>query len=520
MEVDDQDPGTSWQGHVRPRRPRSPHEEETYRNLLAAVVESSDDAIATKTLQGVVTSWNAGAERIFGYTAQEMIGQNITRLFPADRLDEEPLMMARIHAGQRVEHFETKRVRKDGKVIDISVTLSPLFNREGVVVGASKIARDITALKKSQAESALLSAVVESSSDGICTKDLEGRITSWNPGCETLFGYTAEEIMGRPMDLLFPPDRRHEVSFILEATRRGQTIQHKETQRLRKDGSLIDVSITTSPLRTPEGIIVGISEVAQDITERRLRVEAERDRAEAQIESLRQMEAFRSRFVNSAAHELANPLTPMAIQLKLLRRLVTDPSGSRSVAILERNFARVSRGIRDLLDAARIEGKRLVIDPRPVRLRNLLVEAAESFGPAASSEGVTLTIGPAPDVPIEVDEGRVMQVLYNLLSNAVKFTRHGGTVHLSASVDEGNARICVQDSGIGLSGAQIDRLFKPYRQVHDPKLSPGVGMGLGLYISRALVEAHAGRLWAESKGAGKGTTFCVELPLRQAPKQV
>ncbi|MEA3202955.1 MAG: hypothetical protein QOI63_621 [Thermoplasmata archaeon] len=508
---------TQTDHHVRPRRQRpSQHRPSLDRNLLAAVVESSEDAIVTKDLHGIVTSWNRGAERVFGYSADEMVGRPITRLFPPDRLDEEPRILARIQAGERVEHFETKRVRKDGGVIDVSVTISPLRDERGRIVGASKIARDITERRQAERERAVLAAIVASSSDAIVATDLDGTVTSWNRGAQRLYGYTAEEIVGRPIAVLFPPELRHEAREVLEAVRRGGSILRDRTQRLRKDGTRVEVAVTISPLRSADGTLFGISGIAQDVTESQRREKAERATTEAQLRALREMDDFRSRFINSAAHELANPLTPMAIQFRLLRRRATDAQTLRSIGILERNFRRVERGIRDLLDAARIQANRLTVARQPVPLRALLNEAVESFAPAAEASGVTLRLGPAPDLVLHGDEGRLMQVLYNLLSNAVKFTPPGGQVLLEAHASPGAARVCVHDTGLGMEPDQLDRLFRPYRQVHDPKLSPGIGMGLGLYISRALVEAHGGRIWAESAGLGKGTTVCIELPLPQA----
>ncbi|MFO1535397.1 MAG: PAS domain S-box protein [Thermoplasmatota archaeon] len=497
---------------LRPWRGRPPHRSTIDRDLLAAVVESSEDAIVTKTLDGTVTSWNEGAERIFGYTAQEMIGQPITRLFPPDRLQEEEVILGRIRHGERVEHFETRRMRKDGAAIDLSVTISPLRDDRGRLVGASKVARDITERKEAERERALLASIVGTSTDAILAKTLDGIVTSWNPGAEALLGHTAQEMVGRSFLAIVPAPRLEEELRAVEAVRRGETVK-QETQYLRRDGSLLDVLATDAPLLRRDGTVFGCAKVAHDITERKRHEVREREQAQAQIQALHELEAFRTRFINSAAHELANPLTPMAIQLRLLRRRATDPQLARSAGILERNFRRLERGIRDLLDAARIEGNRLTIVRRRVRLRALLDEAAESFGPPAQAVGLTLRVGEVSDLALEVDGERLMQVLYNLLSNAVKFTPLGGEVVLDATTRAGKVCICVRDTGLGMEPGQLERLFRPYHQVHDPKLSPGVGMGLGLYISRALVEAHGGRIWAESGGLGKGTKFCVELPL-------
>ena len=257
--------------------PQSP-EVATY--WLKAVVDSADDAIITKTLEGVITSWNRGAHRIFGYTADEVIGKPVTVLIPEDHLDEEPGILARIRAGQRIEHYETVRRRKDGSLVDISLTVSPIRKADGTIIGASKIARDISERREAEERLRHAAAIVENSDDAIISKDLDGVIQSWNPGAERLYGYTAEEAVGQPVTMLIPDDRPDEEPRILERIRSGQRIEHYETVRRHKDGSLIEVSLTVSPVRDAAGRIVGASKIARDITARK-RAEAElREQAE------------------------------------------------------------------------------------------------------------------------------------------------------------------------------------------------------------------------------------------------
>ena len=189
--------------------------------LLNAIVDSSDDAIISKDLTGIITSWNKGAERLFGYTAEETIGRPVTMLIPADRLDEEAKILEQLKGGERVDHFETIRVRKDGSQLNISLTISPVKDANGRIIGASKVARDISERKLVEKASALLSAIVDSSDDAIISKDLNGIITSWNKGAERLFGYTAEETIGRPVTMLIPADRLAEEVKILEQLKRG-----------------------------------------------------------------------------------------------------------------------------------------------------------------------------------------------------------------------------------------------------------------------------------------------------------
>jgi PAS domain S-box-containing protein len=242
--------------------------EDFSRRHLAKIVESSDDAIVSKDLNGVIQSWNAAAERMFGYTASEAVGRSIRMIIPEDRQHEEDFVLGRIRSGEVVRHFETLRIRKDGRLVPISLTVSPIYGDDGVVIGASKIARDITERKHADAVARRLAAVVESSDDAIVTKDLNGVITSWNRAAEGMFGYRAEEAIGRSIRMIIPPELQAEEDMVLARIRSKQSVDHYETRRRRKDGSEIVISLTVSPILDDAGIVIGASKIARDITER------------------------------------------------------------------------------------------------------------------------------------------------------------------------------------------------------------------------------------------------------------
>ncbi len=245
------------------------------RAQLGAIVESSDDAIVGKTLEGVITSWNRGAESIFGYTAEEAIGQHITLIIPEDRRSEEDMIIGRIRAGERIEHFETIRRHKSGSLIDLSVTISPIRDASGQIVGASKVARDISHSKRADRASAYLAALVDSSDDAIVSKDLNSIITSWNRGAERIFGYSAQEAVGRSITLIIPPELRAEEDTIISNIRAGKRVDHFATRRVTKSGDMVDVSITVSPILDTAGTIIGASKIARDVTQEK-RAEARR----------------------------------------------------------------------------------------------------------------------------------------------------------------------------------------------------------------------------------------------------
>ncbi|HEX5048898.1 MAG TPA: PAS domain S-box protein, partial [Gammaproteobacteria bacterium] len=236
---------------------------------LAAIVESSDDAILSKDTEGVIQSANAAAERIFGYTAKELIGKPVRILIPPERQAEEDEILARIRRGERVDHFETVRVTKDNRRVDVSLTVSPIRDAAGRVIGASKIVRDITGQVRARAAQARLAAIVASSTDAIVTKDLDGIIHSCNHSCEQIFGYREAELVGRSVLVLIPPERHAEEDMILGKLRRGESIEHFETERLAKDGRRLDISLSISPIKDERGTIIGIAKIARDITEQK-----------------------------------------------------------------------------------------------------------------------------------------------------------------------------------------------------------------------------------------------------------
>lgn len=293
--------------------------------LLAAIVDSSDDIIVSKNLDGVITSWNKTAERVFGYTAQEVIGKPITIIIPRDHQQEELEIIARVRRGESTEHFDTVRQRKDGSLLDVSVTISPVRDSTGRVVGASKVARDISDRKRSERNEALLAAIVDSSDDVIISKNTDGIITSWNKSAERVLGYTADEAIGKHITLIIPPDRWEEENGILRRLRRGERIDHFETVRRRKDGVLLDLSLTISPIRDATGHVVGASKVARDITAQK--------RAE---QILREREAkFRAVFEQTT--QFAGILTKDGVTIEA-NRLCLDTCGYRAEQVLGKLF--------------------------------------------------------------------------------------------------------------------------------------------------------------------------------------
>ena len=361
-----------------------------------------------------------------------------------------------------------------------------------------------------------LASIIASSEDAIISKTLDGVITSWNPAAERLFGYTAKEAVGRHVSMLIPTGQENEEPAIIERIRRGERVEHYETTRRRKSGIIIDVSLSISPIRNRRGTVIGASKIARDIT-RSKQFEREREAArEAEVRRVEELSQFKTRFINMAAHELRTPLLPMRSGLHVLSASSKDPptpNQRRVLNLVERNVERLSQLVEDLLLVAREQAGRLGLDMQDFDLALLAKDAVATFQLAAAERRIRLETNLPGTLRLRGDAKRVQAVLTNLLSNAVKFTPPDGQIRVSVTRRDGTAEVRVQDSGIGIPTESVARLFQPFVQVHDNTQYPVEGSGLGLYICRTYVELHGGRVWVESPGAGRGSTFAFVLPI-------
>jgi PAS domain S-box-containing protein len=496
--------------------------------FLSSIVSSADDAIISKDLQGIITSWNAGAERIFGYTADEMVGQPVLKLIPEDHADEEPQILARIRRGERIEHYESERRRKDGRIINVSLTISPIRDRLGRVIGASKIARDITERQRWQsAEMAqsFLGALVASAEDAIISKDLNGIVTSWNTAAEAIFGYTAAEMIGKPITILIPVEHSDEEPRILERIRRGDRIEHYETRRVRKDGRFIDVSLTVSPIKDSLGRIVGASKIARDITASKISQTRERDLLRQAQEARRQAEEARrvaeeastakDEFLATISHELRTPITAILGWTRMLVLGQLSPERQeKAFETIDRNARSQAQLIEDLLDVSRIISGKLRVDFKAVDLSSVIAAAVEALRPAAEAKRIRIdSIYRSGSCRIVGDAERLQQVVWNLLSNAVKFTPRHGVVQVEMLRVESQVEIRVIDNGVGISPDFLPRVFDRFSQADSSITRSRGGLGMGLAIVKSLVELHGGVVSVSSPGEGKGSMFVVKLPI-------
>ena len=491
---------------------RQTSDDDTVHLRLAAIVASADDAIIAKDLTGIITSWNRAAERIFGYTEAEVVGQSIRLIVPLERHAEEDELLRRISAGETVEHFETVRRRKNGELIDVALTLSPLRSSPGRVIGASTIARDLSEHKRLDRDARRLAAIVESSDDAIVSKDLNGVVMSWNRAAQRIFGYTPEEMIGQSIRVLIPPDLLSEEEEVLARIRRGQSVEHYETIRRRKDGTLFPISLTVSPLRGADGTILGASKIARDISEQK-RAENERQRL---LRMAQEASQLKDEFLATLSHELRTPLNAILGYTRMMRSgLLTPEKQERALEIVARNATSLTQIVEDVLDVSRIISGKVRMNIQPVELAAIVRDALETVRPAADAKKVQIEMSVDPQATmVSGDPERLQQIIWNVVSNAVKFTGSGGRVEVRLSQVDSRVHVTVQDTGIGIAPEFLPHVFERFRQADASVSREHGGLGLGLAISRHLLELQGGAIYASSEGRGKGATFRIELPVR------
>lgn len=491
---------------------------------LAAIVSSSDDAIISQGLDGLLTSWNHAAERLFGCTARDAIGQPARFIVPDELLEEADAAIDRVLRGEPVPAFETVRRRADGRRVPVSINISPIRTTSGTVIGVSTIARDLTDRQLAHRAARWLAAIVESSDDAIVGKDTHGIITSWNPAAERMFGYTAREMVGTSIRRIIPADRQAEDDAVLAQALAGQAVEHFETVRERQDGSLLPVSLSVSPIRDTDGHIIGASKIIRDISERR-HAEQERQRLLTQAQERAAQNArlyervaeagrLKDEFLATLSHELRTPLNAILGYARMLTTgLITAGGVPRALATIERNASALTQLVEDVLDVSRIISGKIRLAVRPVDLADVASEALDAVRPAADARGIVLeTSLPRGEATVTGDADRLQQVAWNLLSNAVKFTGRGGRVRVTVSGDGDHACLSVADTGLGIAPEFLPHVFERFRQADAGTTRERGGLGLGLSIAHHLAQLHGGDVCADSAGLGYGATFRLVLP--------
>ncbi|HXR94739.1 MAG TPA: PAS domain S-box protein [Rhizomicrobium sp.] len=486
------------------------------RLYLASIVESSHDAIIGVDLKNLVTAWNAAAERIFGYRSDEIVGRPVATLFPPNRRDSELQLIQRVARGETLTHYRTQRVRKDGAILDVSLSLSPIRDADGIIIGASKIVDDVTdeilnerRMRRLEAHRDYLADLVESSNDAIVAGTLDGRIASWNKAAEKMFGYTAGEVVGLSLSVLSPADRRQEADERFQRLMAAGEAIHYETTLLRKDGTPMLTSVAASLVYTRSGEVRGASAIMRDITEERA-TEERFNNLQAELIHLSRWNTM-GMMASTLAHELNQPLTAAVNYVRAARRLmdVEKPELPRIGEFLDKAVGEtklaggIIRSLRDFIDKRET--------PRaPEDLNQVTEEAISLSGVTASDSAAHLQTSFAPALPpILMDKIQVEQVLLNLIRNAMDATRDQPERKLvieTAPGEPGFVVVSVIDNGPGIAPAIASQLFQPFITTKEK------GMGVGLTICQSIIEGHGGRIWAEQNQPA-GTIFRFQLPL-------
>jgi two-component system CheB/CheR fusion protein len=480
--------------------------------LLAAIVESSDDAFIGKALDGTILSWNRAAERIFGWTESEIVGRSILALVPPDRQEEETQILSRLGRGERIDHFNTVRLTRDQTPLEVVVSISPIRDTSGTIVGASKILRTLTAQRAVEQavlnSEARLRGVGDGAVDGIITLGETGLIESINPAGLGTFGFGSEEVLGRHISALMPdlvlagsdPDAAGGGIGNIVGTGR-------ETSGRRKDQTRFAAELAVSQVQLGDRKI--FTAIVRDVTERkqfeRALVEA-KDLAEAASRA-------KEHFLSVLSHELRTPLAPVLVELSFIEEQPEFPADLRArLKMIRRNIETEARLVDDLLDLTRISRGKIELHYEVVDLHETVRAAIGMFQPAMDAKSMEVTTALRAKMHhVWADPGRVQQVLLNLVSNAVKFTPANGRIAIrSANDDAGGVEIEVTDSGAGIEPEMLRRLFNAFEQSERTRRLAG-GLGLGLSIAKSLADMHGGTLTAGSGGREMGATFRLRL---------
>jgi PAS domain S-box/PAS domain S-box len=531
---------------------------------LAAIVESSDDAVVSKSLEGIILSWNQGAERIFGYTAEEVIGKSVLILIPPDRQAEEPSILKRLRRGERVDHYETIRVRKDGRAINVSLTVSPIKDKQGRVIAISKIARDITESKQAEARLREQAEIIETINRTGQTLSVELSLqnvvqvvtdaaTELTGAQFGAFFYNVSDHSGESCMLYTHSGVSREAFTHLPMPRNidvfGPTFRGEGTIRMadvKQDprygksspyygmpaGNLSVTSYLAVPVISREGRVLGglffghpdedvfserherlveglAAQAAIAMDNAQLYEQSQRERAKAEAAN-----RAKDEFLATVSHELRTPLNAIIGWSHMLRMgRLDEASVSRAVETIERNAKSQAQLIEDILDVSRVITGKLRLNVGPVDVVSVISAAVDSVQLAADSKGIKLGVVLDPSARhISGDSNRLQQVVWNLLSNAIKFTPAGGRVEVRLERAGANAQIIVSDTGEGISKDFLPFIFDRFRQADGTLTRRQGGLGLGLAIVKHLIELHGGTVYADSAGAGRGSTFTIELP--------
>lgn len=426
-----------------------------------------------------------------GFESTDYIGKHLTEVAPLEQYEASKPLYDKVLSGKQ---FSADRKGPAGE--DYRIEFVPLRNDDNKVYAALIISLDITDIRKAEERSAKLAAIVTSSDDAIVSKTLEGIVTSWNAAAERMFGYTEKEMIGQSILKIIPEDRQYEEPRILEQLGRGHRVDHFETKRMAKDGRILDVSLTISPIRDNEKHIIGISKIARDISERKKAEQKKND------------------FIAMVSHELKTPLTSLTAVVQLMQLKLKDDKDNPVTGPLKnanRQVKKMANMINGFLNISRLDSGKMRIEKSDFSLNDLIHEAVEETRLVSGSD-YSFLFEESEQVNVVADRDKISSVILNLLSNAVKYSSRSTAITINCKIVNDKARVSVSDQGMGIAPEDQKKLFDRFYRVENNETKHISGFGIGLYLSAEIVRQHGGEIWVESE-PGKGATFYFELPV-------
>ncbi|MFO7324707.1 MAG: PAS domain S-box protein [Pseudomonadota bacterium] len=473
---------------------------------LRAMFSQAAVGIAIVDERGRVLDANDKACAMLGYGADELRGKTVLELTHPDDVERTREQIARLIQHEVTSYTIEKRyVRRDGSATWSNTTVTLLRGLPGQGHQFFGILQPLDDRRQNEEMRNRLAAVVNSSDDAIITKTLDGIITTWNPAAERMYGYRADEAIGRPVMMLIPEDHAEEEPAILQRLRRGEHVDHYETVRRRRDGTLIHVSLSVSPLRDGTGRVIGASKIARDIT-----------RQKQHEAALRDADRRKDEFLATLAHELRNPLAP----IRQAAALAGAPGASEEQKrwgheVIARQVRHMSALLDDLLDIARITRGSFDLRPASTTLGAIVDAALETARPTIEARRHSLRVDlEHREAELVGDPLRLSQVLSNLLTNAAKYTDPGGNIAVRGNAGDTQVELAVIDDGIGIAPEMLPEVFGMFTQVKSARARSDGGLGIGLALARGLAELHGGSIEARSEGPGRGSEFIVRIPRR------
>ncbi len=491
-------------------------------------LSSIGDAVIATDKDGNVTFLNPVAEALTRWTSADAAGHPLVEVFriinentrqpaenPAERSLREGIIVGLAN--------HTVLIGKDGHETPIDDSAAPIRGEDGKISGVVLVFRDISERRMAEEKLAHLAAIITSSDDAIVSKDLNGVVQTWNHGAEKLFGYLSDEIVGKPITIIIPPELQDDEPRFLERIRRGERIEHFETVRRRKDGSSVDISLTVSPIHDAYEHVIGAAKIARNISDRKLLEKQISEQAEALASESRRKDEF----LAMLSHELRNPLAPIRSAVHLLKRQApgnTEAAIQKPVEIIERQVTHLTKLVSDLLEVSRVISGRIRLNKVVIDVNEVVRHAIESVKTVVEEHGHELVTKMCPDgLWVSADATRIEEVVVNLLNNAAKYTDPGGRIEVHCEQhDDQWIRISVRDNGIGIEPELMPRIFDLFTQADRSLARSAGGLGVGLSLAQRLVNLHGGKLEAKSPhdDGSKGSEFAVTLPAVPAPDPV